>query len=257
MPESNFLDTELPDYPQVWQQTLDWQPTPQQQQQFGCLYRSILRGNQVLNLTRITDPQEFWEKHLWDSLSGIADYLSPAESKSSSGWSVIDIGTGVGFPGLAVAIARPDWQVTLLDATRKKITFLESLLADLGQNNLGLNNVALVCDRAEQLKRQPLSAREFDLALARAVGGATLCAEYALPLLKANGTAILYRGQWSENDTLALELALQRLPGKLTLVRPWRTPFTQGDRHCLYLSKRTALNRTDAVDTLNLPKKGK
>lgn len=230
MLESIPSQAELPAHSELWQQTLGWQPTPQQQQQFQCLYLTILRANQFLNLTRITDPQEFWEKHLWDSLSGISPYL--AATQINQGWSVIDIGTGAGFPGLAVAIARPDWQITLLDGTRKKINFLESLVLELA-----LPNVHLICDRAEHLKRQPRSFRDFDLALIRAVGKASLCAAYALPLLKATGTAILYRGQWSDSDTQSLERELQKQQGSLELVQPWVTPLSQSDRHCLYLRK--------------------
>ncbi|PSB11939.1 16S rRNA (guanine(527)-N(7))-methyltransferase RsmG, partial [filamentous cyanobacterium CCP2] len=63
----------LPEMREEWQETLSWQPTPEQQQQFQQLYELILNGNRQLNLTRITDPIEFWEKHLWDSLSGVRE----------------------------------------------------------------------------------------------------------------------------------------------------------------------------------------
>ncbi|WP_338038670.1 16S rRNA (guanine(527)-N(7))-methyltransferase RsmG [Neosynechococcus sphagnicola] len=108
----------LPELPELWEITLGWQPTAHQQQQFQQIYEQILMGNQRLNLTRITDPLEFWEKHLWDSLQGVAPLLS--QPSVQPGLRVIDIGTGAGFPGLPVAIARPDATITLLDSTQKK-----------------------------------------------------------------------------------------------------------------------------------------
>ncbi|MHC5830447.1 MAG: 16S rRNA (guanine(527)-N(7))-methyltransferase RsmG, partial [Nostoc sp.] len=87
----------LPEMAEIWQQSLNWEPTAQQQAQFQRLYELILEGNRQLNLTRITDSQEFWEKHLWDSLKGIApegEFIPSLEEAAS----VIDIGTGAGFP---------------------------------------------------------------------------------------------------------------------------------------------------------------
>jgi 16S rRNA (guanine527-N7)-methyltransferase len=215
----------------LWRQTLDWQPTPQQQQQFQRLYELILDGNQRLNLTRITDPEDFWEKHLWDSLSGIAPYLVESELKNSPNWKVIDIGTGGGFPGLPVAIARPGWQVTLLDSTHKKMAFLADLPPELG-----VNNISLICDRAESLQRSS-QHQEFDLALVRAVGSSDRCAEYALPLLKSGGLAILYRGQWSEAEAESLQPVVQKLGGWIESIQSWLTPLSRSNRHCLYLRK--------------------
>ncbi len=221
--------SQFPAHFDLWRQTLDWQPTPQQQQQFQRLYELILEGNQRLNLTRITDPEDFWEKHLWDSLSGIASYL--VEPELAAARTVIDIGTGGGFPGLPVAIARPDWQITLLDSTHKKMGFLADLLPELA-----VNNISLICDRAENLHRS-VQYQEFDLALVRAVGSSDRCAEYALPLLKLGGLAILYRGQWSEAEAESLQPIVQKLGGCIESIRSWLTPLSQSNRHCLYLRK--------------------
>jgi 16S rRNA (guanine527-N7)-methyltransferase len=223
--------SQLPAHFDLWRQTLDWQPTSQQQQQFQRLYELILEGNQRLNLTRITEPEDFWEKHLWDSLSGIAPNSGTSALANSDAWRVIDIGTGGGFPGLPVAIARPDWQITLLDSTHKKMAFLADLLPELG-----LQNVSLICDRAENLHRSA-QGREFDLALVRAVGSSDRCAEYALPIIKPGGLAILYRGQWSEAEAESLQPAVQKLGGCIESIQSWLTPLSQSNRHCLYLSK--------------------
>ncbi len=222
------METSLPSQNELWQQTLGWQPQQEQQQQFQRLYELILEGNRQLNLTRITDPQEFWEKHLWDSLSGIAPWLHAP----TAAMQVIDIGTGGGFPGLPIAIARPDWSLSLLDATRKKMVFLETV-----RLTLGLEQVDLVCDRAESLGQNWHYRQRFDLALVRAVGPASVCAEYALPLLKVGGTAILYRGEWATEAAIPLRSALKALGGTLTTTQAWTTPLSQSSRHCLYLQK--------------------
>ena len=252
-----MLDLEtvnLPEMGAVWQETLHWQPTASQQQQLQRLYELILDGNRQLNLTRITEPTEFWEKHLWDSLRGIAPFLkdeagrikdesvpsSPslipsygnAEGIHSSFFQVIDIGTGGGFPGIPAAIACPDWQVTLLDSTQKKITFLQTLAAALG-----LENVKTLVNRAEEAGQLPKHRAAYDLALIRAVGPASVCAEYALPLLKLEGQAVLYRGQWTVEETEALRPAVAQLGGAIAAIEECCTPVSQSMRHCLYLRK--------------------
>lgn len=223
----------LPELGECWQQTLGWQPDQTQQQQFQHLYELILAGNRQLNLTRITDPQEFWEKHLWDSLSGVVPLwqFSPVTPPTPE-FRVIDVGTGAGFPGFPIAIARPDWSLTLLDATHKKITFGQSVVAALG-----LAQVQMICDRAETLGQNPRYRQAFDLALIRAVGPASVCAEYALPFLKVGGTAILYRGEWTASEARSLETSLATLGGSLTSTSKWLTPLSQSSRHCLYLRK--------------------
>ncbi|MEL6581253.1 MAG: RsmG family class I SAM-dependent methyltransferase, partial [Cyanobacteria bacterium J06621_12] len=105
----------LPSMNQVWSQTLDWQPNDTQEQLFQQVYQEVLAGNRLQNLTRITDPGDFWEKHLWDSLSGIVGI----EDILSHKLQIIDVGTGAGFPGIPLAIAFPHWNITLLDSTRK------------------------------------------------------------------------------------------------------------------------------------------
>lgn len=231
----------LPNRSEVWLQSLGWQPTPEQEQQFERLFQQIVQANRQLNLTRITDPTDFWEKHLWDSLVGIAPWL-PTESSiqrqngfsidSSQPLKVIDIGTGGGFPGLPIAIIKPSWHITLLDSTQKKLMFLQQVTAELG-----LENVETCCDRAENLGQQSPYRESFDLAVIRAVGPASVCAEYALPLLALQGYAVLYRGQWTTEEQDSLVAAVSKLGGKLVTVSPVKMPHSQGIRHCIYLRK--------------------
>lgn len=214
-----------------WQQ-LGWQPNPSQQVSYQRLYQEILSGNQQLNLTRITEPNEFWEKHLWDSLRGIKSWLEADQSSSAHPLTVLDIGTGAGFPGIPVAIACPHWHITLLDSTRKKIAFLETLTA-----TLGLTQVQPLVGRAEQVGQMAQHRAAYDLVLIRAVATASVCAEYAMPLLKLNGTAILYRGQWLDEETQALTGAVQQLGGIIDHLESFTTPFSQSIRHCVYVKK--------------------
>ncbi len=250
----------LPEMADIWQQTLNWQPTAQQQAQFQRLYELILEANQKLNLTRITDPQEFWEKHLWDSLRGIAPLLLGQISKEAEEGqdkskvktpntlphdrramarlytphspTFIDIGTGAGFPGIPVAIVVPNCTMTLMDSTRKKTAFLEQIVPVLK-----LANVKTLTGRSEEIGQQPQHRQKYDVAMIRAVGTASVCAEYALPLLKSGGLAIIYRGNWTEDETTALENAVQQLGGKIESIEEFTTPLSNSIRHCLYLRK--------------------
>ncbi|MBD2106074.1 16S rRNA (guanine(527)-N(7))-methyltransferase RsmG [Leptolyngbya subtilissima] len=220
----------LPSYGDRWQSTLHWQPSDRQQQSFQLLYDAILAANQQVNLTRITTPEDFWEKHLWDSLQGVAPWLS--EGASADALKVVDVGTGGGFPGLPVALVFPHWAIALLDATRKKLVALETVC-----ETLGIANVSFLPQRAEQVAHQPIHRESYDLALLRAVGPVNTCAEYALPLLNLGGQAILYRGQWSAEEEAGLTAILPRLGGKLLEVRSQITPITQGVRHNVVLTK--------------------
>jgi len=221
----------LPEMLEIWQQTLNWQPSNQQQTQFQQLYQLIVQGNESLNLTRITETAEFWEKHLWDSLRPVFSEqgLIPV---LQHGGSVIDIGTGAGFPGLAIAIVSPSSPVTLLDATRKKINFIDKMLSELA-----LTNVKTKIGRAEEIGQLLQHRQSYDLAVIRAVSTASVCAEYALPLLKQGGLALIYRGTWTQVEAVNLANALQQLGGVVEKVAQITTPLSQSSRHCLYLRK--------------------
>ncbi len=192
---------------------LGWQPTAKQMAQFEQLYELVLAENQRQNLTRITTVADFWEKHLWDSLFPVIPFFQ----ESPANCQLIDLGSGAGFPGLPVAIARPDWQVTLLDSKHKKIAFIQSVISQLR-----LTNATTVCTRAETHQGK------YNLVTIRAVGSVALCWQYAKPLLVRNGTAILYRGHVTEAEIAEIKDNLHRL-------RSYHTPLTNSQRNCLYL----------------------
>ncbi|HEY9782500.1 MAG TPA: 16S rRNA (guanine(527)-N(7))-methyltransferase RsmG [Leptolyngbyaceae cyanobacterium] len=246
-------EIDIPMLPQMadWQH-LNWQPNAEQQLQFQRLYELIIKANQTLNLTRITEPLDFWEKHLWDSLRGIMPLLEARgerlevrgerleargegreeELVQHSAFKIVDIGSGAGFPGIPTAIARPDSQVTLLDSTRKKIAFLDSLIAELG-----IGNVNTVTGRAEVVGKESQHRQAYDIALIRAVGSASICAEYALPFLKSGGLAVLYRGNWTTEEAETLQNTVKRLGGAIEKVEEFTTPLSNSIRHCVYIRK--------------------
>ncbi len=225
---------QLPTFNDIWQDSLQWQPTQKQLEQWEKLYQEILLINRQINLTRITEPNDFWEKHLWDSLAGVIglDFLNYEDSLK-----VIDIGTGAGFPGLPISIIFPHWQLTLLDSTRKKINVIKLFL-----EALKLNNSQTVIGRAEDIGHIPEHRETYDLGLIRAVGQPSVCAEYVLPFLKVGGIGVLYRGNWQKDEEINLNHALKQLGGKLILVKQFETPLTKSMRHFIYVEKITKIS---------------
>ncbi|MBD2177664.1 16S rRNA (guanine(527)-N(7))-methyltransferase RsmG [Pseudanabaena sp. FACHB-1998] len=211
-----------------WQSTLNWSPSPDQLEQFEKLYELVLEGNSQQNLTRITAPDDFWEKHLWDSLRGVLNYWERENLQ------VIDIGTGAGFPGLPIAIAKPSWQVTLVDSKQKKVAFVEQTIKDLQ-----LTNAIAEAGRAEDINKISPYKKKYDLAVVRAVGSPDLCASYCLPFLKKNGTAILYRGQWLPEESEQLDIFCEEQGLQVVQQDRFQTPLTMSIRHSVYLSPRS------------------
>ena len=222
---SNYTD--LPTMEQIWQSTIDWSPSEEQQSQLQLLYTAVVTANHSLNLTSIIQPEEFWEKHLWDSIRGVGELINSPDAIKS-----IDIGTGAGFPGLPLAIARPDWQVTLVDSTAKKIGFIQSIAP-----TIRLTNIHPIINRIEEIGQQIQHRHQYDLATIRAVASANICAEYALPLVKLGGIAILYRGNWTEEEGASLAIAVGKLGGEIMTVDRFNTPITNSIRHCIRIKK--------------------
>ncbi|MBC8120286.1 MAG: 16S rRNA (guanine(527)-N(7))-methyltransferase RsmG [Gemmatimonadaceae bacterium] len=216
--------SETDTFAEIWPD-LDWQPDSLQIHQFERLYELVIAGNERLNLTRITERTEFWEKHLWDSLRGVI--TMPAADLS-----VIDIGTGAGFPGLPVAICRPEWYVVLLDSVRKKSGFVSSVV-----QTLGLTNTRALTARAEDLAHRREHRESYDLALLRAVAPANVCAEYGLPFVKVGGSAVLYRGNWEVLEEVELARACSALGAEIAEVDAFELPLTGAVRHCVQLRK--------------------
>ena len=221
MTENNLL----PDHLELWQKTTNWQPSPEQQNLWQQLYSEILEINQYLNLTRITTPEEFWEKNLWDSLAPIINY-------DLSNKKIIDVGTGGGFPGLPIALTFPDSQVILMDSISKKINFINSFC-----EKFKIQNVQTLVNRAEVIGQHLNHREKYDFVTIRAVAQISVCLEYSLPLLKQGGISILYRGNLSPEEQNTVEKVASKLGGKLVKITNQNTPINDNIRHCIYVEK--------------------
>ena len=181
----------------------------------------LIEWNQRMDLTNVP-PEEMAARHFLDSLLPLkrAD-LFPQNAR------VIDVGTGAGFPGLPLAIARPDLKVTLLEAQGKRCQFLSAVCGALS-----LENAAVVQDRAEVLGQNPSHREQYDRALARAVAPLNVLAEYLLPLVRVGGMALCWKGPAAEQEARDGAAAAQRLGGSLGDF--WEMPLPgQDTRHVL------------------------
>ena len=162
----------------------------------------LVEWNEKINLTAILDPEGIAVKHFLDCLM-IFKYVD-----IPLGASVIDIGTGAGFPGVVMKIARPDIKLTLMDSLAKRITFLENLC-----NELELD-VTTIHSRAEDIN--PTQREGYDFAVARAVANMRVLTEYCLPFVKVGGSFIAMKGASAEEETLEATKAISVLGGTLT-----------------------------------------
>ncbi len=194
---------------------------------FDCYCQELIAWNQRLNLTRIVEPDEIAVKHFLDSLS-----LAPLLPVAAGPLAVIDVGSGAGFPGLPLKIALPGLRLTLLEATGKKTAFLRHLL-DL----LQLQDVAVLTARAEEAGRLPAHRQQYDVAVARAVAGLPVLAEYTLPLVKIGGLVIAQKGQPPQAEVKEAANALGILGGAVKEIVPVAVPGLDAARHLLVISK--------------------
>lgn len=161
----------------------------------------LLETNRSFNLTAITEPDAVWMRHIFDSLT-LLPYIVQADAKQ-----VIDIGSGGGLPGVPLAIALPEVQFTLLEATGKKAKFLESCVQELH-----LDNITVVNDRAETIGRDPVRYRDkFDIAAARAVGPLAVLLELAAPLVRVGGLILAIKGERAQDELDAARKAMHLL----------------------------------------------
>ncbi|NLO84652.1 MAG: 16S rRNA (guanine(527)-N(7))-methyltransferase RsmG [Clostridiales bacterium] len=192
-------------------------------------YHELLtEWNERMNLTGDTDFETSIDRHYMDSLAPLlVDGLFPISA------SVIDVGSGAGFPGLPLAIARPDLQVTLLDSLQKRIGFLSAVV-----EALELTNVSLVHARAEDGGRDANYREAFDIALARAVAPLPVLCELLLPFAKVGGKMICYKGPSADTELEAGQKAAQLVGGGEVNGIPIPIPSQPDWQHCVLLSEK-------------------
>lgn len=179
--------------------------TQKQLDQFNLYYMLLVEWNEKMNLTAITEYGEVLMKHFLDSVSIIKanDF-----SKISS---VIDIGTGAGFPGIPIKIMFPDIKITLLDSLQKRIGFLNTVISELG-----LENVETIHGRAEDFARNIVYREKYDLCVSRAVANLSTLSELCLPFVCVNGFFISYKSDKSNEEIENAKNAFNLLGGKLS-----------------------------------------
>lgn len=170
-----------------------------------CRYDELLiEWNEKMNLTALTEPRDVAVKHFIDSLM----LLRYAEIPQ--GASMIDVGTGAGFPGLAIKIARPDIRLTLLDSLQKRLSFLDEVC-----EQLGLEDVVTVHGRAEEGSKEILFRENYAVAVARAVASLNVLAEYCLPYVGVGGQFVAMKGKTAEEELQQAQNAIGELGGKV------------------------------------------
>ncbi len=174
------------------------------------IYLALLKEwNSRMDLTASLEDSEIIDRHLIDSLTVLKTAYAPENTR----W--IDVGTGAGFPGLVLAIARPDLDVTLLDAQRKRLHFLQSVI-----DAAGVSNAVTIHARAEEGARKKELREQFDFAAARAVAPLNVLCEYLLPYVKTGGCALCWKGPALRDELEAGRRAARLLGGRLEMPVP-------------------------------------
>lgn len=198
---------------------LDITISKRQIEQFLMFYEMMINTNQVMNLTSITDPVEVMDKHFMDSLA--IKRLYNLNRKVS----VIDVGTGAGFPGIPLKIVFPDIHIVLLDSLNKRVRFLKDVV-----EALGFQNVECIHGRSEDIGGKWEYREQFDLCVSRAVANLAVLSELCIPFVKIGGRFISYKAGNSAEEIEDAKTAVRKLGGRIRRVEEFSLPGTELER---------------------------
>lgn len=215
---SDLFDTEM--------EKLGISLSDMQKEQFARYYELLTEWNKVMNLTGITEYEEVIIKHFADSLA----LVRICDIKNIS--TVIDVGTGAGFPGIPMKIAFPHLDIVLLDSLNKRLKFLDTVIGELG-----LEAVRTLHGRAEDHARKKEYRENFDLCVSRAVANLSVLSEYCIPFVKKGGSFISYKSGSASQETEQAKKAVYLLGGKITEIDSFSLPGTDIKRSLICITK--------------------
>ncbi len=202
-----------------------------QVEQFIKFYEMLVETNKVMNLTAITEYKDVVIKHFVDST------LALTVTDLSKYKSMIDVGTGAGFPGIPLKILYPELNITLLDSLNKRIKFLANVV-----DELKLTNVTLVHGRAEDMGRDKAHRERYDLCVSRAVANLSTLSEYCTPFVKVGGDFISYKASNSEEEINNAATAISKLGCKVSWIKNMQIPDSDIERTFVCINKVKALS---------------
>ena len=199
-----------------------------QKEQFATYYNKLIEFNKKVNLTRITDKNEVYLKHFFDSITPLLEFSDLFKGEKS----LCDVGAGAGFPSLPIKILCPDLSITIVDSLGKRLKFLDELVSDLS-----LDKVTLVHSRAEDAGQNKNLREKFDLVTGRAVARMSVLSEYCIPLAKVDGYLVALKGPKAQDELAEAKNAIEVLGGSVKEVKELTLPDTDDERTLIVVKK--------------------